>query len=324
MQHENTPNIVVLDGFITNPGDLSWADLESIGTLTVHDRTAPELVAEHSRGAAILLTNKTLLGRREIESLPDLRYIGVLATGYNVVDLDAASERGIAVTNVPEYSTHSVAEMVFALILELARGAGHHAVTVRESRWVRSADFSYRDTPQVELAGKTIGIVGYGRIGQAIGTAARAFGMTVIAHDLQPRATEGVAFVPLDRLFAEADIVSLNCVLDDPTRGMVNAARLATMKPTAFLINASRGPLVIDRDLADALERGVIAGAGLDVLTAEPPREGNPLIAAKNCIITPHIAWATLEARKRLLGTVADNIRAFLAGNPVNVVNRPS
>ena len=317
------PRIIVLDGYTMNPGDLSWAEIESLGKLTVYDRTTPEQVLERSLGAAILLTNKTVIDSALIDSLPDLRFIGVLATGYNVVDLKAARERGIPVANVPEYSTASVAEMVFALILELARRVGHHEETVRNGRWSASADFCYWNTPQIELNGLTMGIVGFGRIGRAVGRIAQAFGMRVLAHEVNPAVSseQGVSFVPLDDLFRKSDIVSLNCILNDETRGMVNTSRLALMKSSAWLINAGRGPLVVDRDLADALNEGVIAGAGLDVLTVEPPREGNPLIGAKNCIITPHIAWATLASRKRLMSAVAENIRAFLAGQPANVVN---
>jgi len=317
------PAIVVLDGYTINPGDLSWEDLAGFGEYTVYDRTAPVDVLARSRGARILLTNKTILDRSAISDLPELTYIGVMATGYNVVDLDAARERGIPVTNVPEYGTRSVAEMTFALLLELTRRVGLHAESVRSGDWQRSPDFCYWKTPLVELHGRVMGIVGYGRIGCETARIASVFGMTVIVHDVQAdnAGTPGVRFVGLDYLFRESDVVSLHCPLTTESEGMVNSARLALMKPGAYLINTGRGPLVNERDLADALNAGKIAGAALDVLTREPPAPGSPLISARNCIITPHIAWASLAARKRLLGTVIENIRAFLAGAPVNVVN---
>ena len=318
-----TPAIVVLDSHTLNPGDLSWDDLAEFGEFAVYDRTAPEDVITRSRGACILLTNKTILDRPAIYALPELAYIGVMATGYNVVDLDAARERGISVTNVPEYGTKSVAEMTFALLLELTRRVGLHDDSVRAGDWSRSPDFCYWRTPLVELDGRVMGIVGYGRIGCEVARIARAFGMTVIACDVRAEAegSAGVRFVGLDRLFRESDVVSLHCPLTPETAGMVNRARLSIMKPGAFLINTGRGPLVNERDLAEALNAGRIAGAALDVLPQEPPDVGSPLIGALNCIITPHIAWAARAARKRLMNTVVENIRAFLAGNPVNVVN---
>ncbi|MFC1485673.1 D-2-hydroxyacid dehydrogenase [Candidatus Latescibacterota bacterium] len=318
------PRIVVLDGYTLNPGDLSGENLESLGKLTIHDRSAPDEVLGRSTGADILLTNKTVLDRPTIMVLPELKYIGVLATGYNIVDLAAADERGIPVTNVPEYGTASVAQMTFALILELVLQVGYHAETVRDGRWAAHPDFCYWDRPLIELAGMILGIVGFGRIGSAVARIARSFGMTVIAYDINLLAESeaGVSFVPLDEVFRRADIVTLHCPLTEENTGMVNADRLALMKPAAYLINTSRGPLVVERDLADALNRGTIAGAGLDVLSVEPPRDANPLIGAGNCFITPHISWATSSARKRLMETVVGNIRAFLAGNPVNVVNR--
>jgi glycerate dehydrogenase len=320
------PRIVILDGYTMNPGDLSWDDIGFLGRLTVYDRTSPADVMDRSEGADMLLTNKTVLDRAIIEKLPHLRYIGVLATGYNVVDLAAADEHGIVVTNVPEYSTRSVAEAVFALILEMTRQAGYQAETVRAGRWQASIDFSYWDRPLVELYGKTMGIIGWGRIGRAVAPVAAAFGMRVIVHTrtapIEP--VRDIAFVGLDEVFSTADVVSLHCPLTPETQGMVNAARLASMKPDAFLINTGRGQLIVDEDLADALERGVIAGAGLDVLTVEPPRNGNPLIGARNCYITPHIAWASKAARERLMHAVTENIRSFLDGKPVNVVNTAS
>ena len=319
MTHEH--EIVVLDGYTLNPGDLTWGDLSAMGGITVYDRTDPGEVTTSASQATILLTNKTLVTRETIESLPLLTYIGVLATGYNIVDIDAAARRRIPVTNVPEYGTESVAEMVFALLLELTRGTGAHARSVTKGRWSSSVDFCFILTPQVELAGKTMGIVGYGRIGRATARIARAFGMNVVATDLYQTDEDDVRFLPLDDLFAKSDVVSLHCPLVPETAGFVDAHRLGLMKRGAFLINTSRGPLVNERDLADFLTSGRIAGAGLDVLVKEPPDTGNPLTGAPNCIITPHIAWATLSARKRLMDTATANVRAFLKGSAVNVVN---
>jgi glycerate dehydrogenase len=251
-----------------------------------------------------------------MERLPDLRYIGVLATGYDVVDAKAARERGIAVTNVPTYGTHSVAQFTFALLLELCHHVQRHAEDVRSGGWSRNPDWSYHVAPLMELAGKKMGIVGYGRIGRQVGAVAEAFGMTVIAHDpMQPDSA------PLERVLREADVISLHCPLTPDNRGLINAARLATMKPSAFLINTARGPLVVETDLAVALEQGRIAGAALDVVSKEPIAPDNPLLKAPNCLLTPHIAWATREARARLMGVAVDNVRAFLGGQPINVVN---
>lgn len=317
--------IVILDGYTLNPGDLSWNELESLGQLTVYDRTPEQLILERAREAEILFTNKTPLSGATIDELPALRYIGVLATGYNVVDTQAAKRRGVPVTNVPSYGTESVAQMVFAHILELTRNVRHHSDSVREGRWAAAEDFCFWDTPQMELTGKTMGIVGFGRIGRAVGRVAVAMGMTVVAHDAQPGAAPewpGFRWLGLEDLLRESDVVSLNCPLFPETRGMMDARALALMKPTAVLINAARGPLVVDRDLADALNAGRIAGAGLDVLSEEPPSPDNPLLTAKNCRITPHIAWATREARSRLMHTAVGNLQAFLDGASQNVVNR--
>jgi glycerate dehydrogenase len=316
------PRIVVLDGFTLNPGDLDWAPLHAIGQCVIHDRTPPELVAQRAAGAEIVLTNKALLPSSVIERLPALRYIGVLATGYNVVDTAAARERGIPVTNVPGYGTASVAQHVFALLLELTQRTGHHAQTVRDGRWSACPDFCYWDFPLIELAGRTLGIVGYGEIGRAVARIGLAFGMNVMASTRTPRAAAGdVEFVPLEELLCRSDVVTLHCPLTDETRGLINAGRIALMKPTAFLINTGRGPLVVEAHLAAALNAGRLAGAGLDVLATEPPPATNPLLTAKNCLITPHIAWATRAARERLLGIAVGNIRAFLAGQPRHVVN---
>lgn len=314
--------IVVLDGYALNPGDLSWQGLGQCGELTVYDRTTPELAVERAAGACVVLTNKVLLGETEIARLPELRYIGVLATGVNVVDLGAARTRGIVVTNVPAYSTPSVAQHVFALLLELSRGVGRHAALVREGAWCRSADFAFWQSPQVELAGKTFGIVGFGGIGRAVARIAKAFDMHVLVHTRTPdMQAPGAEFTSLERVFAEADVVSLHCPLSRETQGLVDAERLAGMKPNAFLINTGRGPLIDEAALADALQRGVIAGAGLDVLSQEPPATDNPLLNARNCLITPHLAWATLAARQRLMETVTANVKAFLTGTPQNQVN---
>ncbi len=314
--------IVVLDGYTANPGDLDWSPLAALGELTVHDRTPAELTLERSAGARALLTNKVVLGARELAALPDLRYIGVLATGFNVVDVAAAREREVVVTNVPAYSTPSVAQHVFALLLEMARGVGRHADLVRQGRWSTSPDFAFWATPQTEVAGLTFGIVGFGAIGQAVARIAAVFGMRVLVHTRTPApaAWPEITFVSLDELFARADVVSLHCPLTEATRGLVNAARLAAMKPTAYLINAGRGPLVDEAALAAALHAGQIAGAGLDVLSQEPPPADNPLLTAPNCVITPHLAWATRAARQRLLDVAIDNVRAFVEGREQNRV----
>ncbi len=312
-------HIVILDGLTTNPGDVSWEPLERLGTLTVFDRTSPGEVAARAAGAAAVLTNKAIVGREQIAALPDLRYIGVLATGTNIVDLAAASERGIPVCNVPEYSTPNVVQATWALILELANRVGHHDRTVHEGRWAASHDFCYWDGELVELAGRTLGIVGHGRIGRGVAAVGRALGMRVIHHRRQCGGDP--ACVDLDTLFRESDVVSLHCPLTPETKGLVDERRLALMKPTAFLVNTARGPLVDEAALAAALNAGRIAGAGLDVLAVEPPPPSNPLLAARNCVITPHVAWATRDARRRLIDVTAANLAAFAAGQPQNVVN---
>jgi len=313
---------IVLDGYTLNPGDLSWDGLRRFGECEVYDRTPPEQVVERSQGAEILFTNKVVLDRPVMDSLPDLKYIGVTATGYNVVDLDAAREKGIIVTNVPAYGTPAVAQMVFALLLELCQRVAHHDQTVKQGRWAECEDFCYWDFPLVELAGQTMGIVGLGRIGRAVAQRARAFEMRVLGHDVEPAAfaDTGVESADLDTIFTESDVVSLHCNLTEDNEGLIDAERLGQMKNTAFLINTSRGPLVRDQDLADALNAGHLAGAALDVLSVEPPSPDNPLLTAKNCIITPHIAWATRAARARLMGTAIGNVDAFLSGSPRNVI----
>jgi glycerate dehydrogenase len=313
--------IVVLDGFTLNPGDLSWDQLRELGECEIHERTPPHEVVGRAAEAEVILTNKTVLSREQIQALKKLRYIGVLATGYNIVDVQAARERRVLVCNVPAYGTRSVAQMTFALLLELTQHVGHHAETTQKGRWTRSPDFCYWDFPLIELDGLTMGVVGFGRIGQTVAELATAFGMRVIAHS--PRNLSeplGVKFFPLERLFELSDVVSLHCPLTEQTKNLVNAERLCRMKPSAFLLNTSRGPLIDEAALADALNRGQIAGAGLDVLAVEPPGAENPLLRAKNCLITPHIAWATRAARYRLMQTTISNLKAFLRDDPQNVV----
>lgn len=318
--------IVVLDGFTLNPGDLSWAGLQALGSSTVHDRTTQAEVVSRAAGAEVVLTNKTVLTEEHLAQLPALRFIGVMATGTNVVDLAATRARGIVVSNVPAYSTRSTAQMTLALLLELCHQAGHHARTVREGRWCRSADFCYWDHPLVELDGRTMGIVGFGAIGRAVAGLAQAFGMRVLVHTRRPERTERtsgteVSHVTIETLFREADVVSLHCPLTSETRHLVNATTLAWMKPGAFLLNTARGPLVDEAALAEALQAGRIAGAAVDVLSVEPPAPDNPLLTAPNCLVTPHLAWATKASRARLLGVVVENVRAFLAGRAQNVVS---
>jgi len=315
--------ITVLDGYCLNPGDLSWDALRRLGELEVFDRTRPEQVAGRAAGAEIAFTNKTIITAETLDRLPTLRYIGVLATGYNIVDIEAAHRRGIVVTNIPTYGTASVAQFVFALLLELCHHVQLHSDAVRAGEWSRSPDWSFWKTPLVELAGKTMGIVGFGRIGRHTARIAAALDMRVIASDTfhgEDPALPDFRWASVEELLRESDAVSLHAPLFPETRGMINAASLQLMKPTAFLINTSRGPLVVDQDLADALNAGRLAGAGVDVLSIEPPAASNPLLSARNCLVTPHIAWATKEARERLMTLVVENLTAFLAGTPKNVI----
>ena len=315
-------NICVLDGHTLNPGDLSWDELKQLGPCEIHERTAPTETTRRAAQTEIVLTNKTALGRTEIAALPKLKYIGVLATGTNVVDLTAARERGIPVTNVPAYGTRSVAQATFALLLELTNRVGHHAHRVRNGAWTNATDWCFWDFPLVELDGLTLGLVGFGRIGAAVAEIAHAFGMNVIAHNSSPKpAPPFVKFVDLETLFRTSDVVSLHCPLTPQTQQLVNTERLASMKPSAFLLNTSRGPLVDEAALAAALDSGRLAGAAVDVLSSEPPPADNPLLRARNCLVTPHNAWGTHAARARLLHVAVDNVRAFLAGKPRNVVN---
>ena len=314
--------IVILDGYTANPGDLSWSELEALGDVTVYDRTKPEDTVARAADAEVVLTNKVVLGRKEIEQLPHLQYIGVLATGYNVVDIAAAHEHGITVTNVPAYSTESVAQMVFAHLLTVTNRTEHYALQNREGRWSGNPDFCYWDTSLTELAGKTMGIVGLGNIGRRVAQIALAFGMQVKA--LTSKSAEqlpaGIQKADLRELLSTADVLSLHCPLTEDTRHFVNTRTLAMMKPSAIVINTGRGPLVNDADVADALSASRIAAYCADVLTEEPPRADNPLLHQPNAFITPHIAWATREARLRLLTTAIGNVRAFVKHHPQNVI----
>ncbi len=318
--------IVVLDGYAANPGDISWEPWKGLGELVVYDRTAPGETVARCKGAEIVLTNKVILDAKVIEALPELKYVGVLATGYNVVDLASATRHGIIVTNIPAYSTSSVAQMAFAHLLNITHHVAQHAQRVSDGAWQHARDFCFWDEALVELDGLTFGIVGLGNIGLATARIAQSFGMKVMAYSSKSEETLlqlGIRKAEsYDELFAESDVLSLHCPLNDETCHLVNAERLALMKPNAILINTGRGPLIDEKALADALNSGRIYAAGLDVLTQEPPRSGSPLIGARNCFITPHIAWATKAARERLDRIAFDNVRAYLNGAPQNVVNK--
>ncbi len=319
------PRIVVLDGYSLNPGDLSWEALRALGDVTVYERTPPEQVTERLQDAGVAFTNKTPIGAREFAALPALRYVGVLATGYNIVDVAAAKAHGVVVTNIPTYGTDSVAQHAFALILELCHRTAEHAAFSRSGAWSRHPDWSGYQGRLIELAGLTLGIIGFGRIGRRTAEIGAAFGMRVLAHDaLQtppPASLPDFRWADLETLLRASDFVSLHCPLTPDTQGLINRQRLAWMKPTAFLINTSRGPLIVDQDLADALNEGRLAGAGLDVLSIEPPPPDHPLLGARHCLVTPHMAWATFAARQRLMDLAVGNLRAFLEGRPENVVN---
>ncbi|MDQ2900480.1 MAG: D-2-hydroxyacid dehydrogenase [Acidobacteriota bacterium] len=315
---------VALDGYVLNPGDLSWSGIEQLTTLKVYDRTARDLIVPRARDAAIILTAKTPLAAETLRQLESLRYIGVLATGYDNVDVRAAREMGIAVANIPAYGTESVAQFVFALLLELCHRIAIHGDAVRAGEWSANPDWSFWKTPLVELAGKTMGIVGFGRIGRQVARIANAMGMRVIANDesqKNPPGYPGFQWASVDDLLRASDVVTLHCPLLPETKWLIDAGRLRGMKPNAFFINTSRGALVVDQDLADALNEGRLAGAALDVLATEPPSPGNPLFTARNCVVTPHIAWATKEARTRLMQAAVQNVAAFLDGKPKNIVN---
>ena len=314
--------IVILDGFTANPGDLSWKGLEELGMLTVYDRTKPEETVARAAEADIVLTNKVIINREMMAQLPQLKYIGVLATGYNVVDIEAAHERGIIVTNVPAYSTESVAQMVFAHLLTVTNRTEHYAIQNRQGRWSKNPDFCYWDFPHLELAGKTFGIVGLGNIGRRVAEIALAFGMQVKALTSKSADTlpAGIEKADLEVLLATSDVISLHCPLTDTTRHLINRDTLSKMRPSAILINTGRGPLVDDQAVASALAKGQLAAFCADVLTEEPPKADNPLLSQPNAFITPHIAWATEEARSRLLQVAISNVRAFLNAKPQNVV----
>jgi glycerate dehydrogenase len=315
--------IVILDGYTLNPGDLSWSDFEALGALSVYDRTPPELIVERIGDSQIVYTNKTPLTEETLAACPNLRFIGVLATGYNVVDVEAAKERGIPVANVPTYGTDAVGQFAIALLLEICHRVQRHADAVREGRWTAGPDFCFWDYPLIELAGKTMGIIGLGRIGQATARIAAALGMKVLAYDLNPTdAGAAIAqYVELDELYGRSDVISLHCPLIPEMRGMINRHSIAKMKDGVIIINNSRGPLIEEQDLADALASGKVYAAGLDVVSEEPIRPDNPLLTAKNCLITPHISWAPKASRQRLMDIAVDNLRKFLAGEPVNIVN---
>lgn len=316
--------IVVLDGYTLNPGDLSWNGFEESGDLTVYDRTPANKILERSKEAEIIITNKTLLGDNIFSKLPNLKYVGILATGFNTVDIEAARKRGIAVTNIPAYSTNSVAQMTFALLLELCIHVQRHSDSVKAGKWADSVDFCYWDYPLIELAGKTIGIIGFGNIGQKVGDIANVFGMQILASDkshTDQSKRNNFKWVEIPEVLSNSDFVSIHAPLTSETEGLINMDNLKKMKNSAFLINTSRGPVIDEKDLAAALNEGVIAGAGLDVMAVEPPSHNNPLFKAKNCIITPHISWATKESRSRCMDIAVGNLKSFLAGESVNVVN---
>lgn len=317
--------IVVLDGYTLNPGDLSWDQLFTLGEVVLYDRTPYEKILQRAGEAEVLITNKTPLTEEIMKSLPDLKYIGVLATGYNNVDIGEAKRRNIIVTNVPAYSTMSVAQLTFALLLELCHHVQRHSDSVTESKWAGSVDFCYWDFPLIELSGKTFGIIGFGNIGRKVADIATVFGMNIIAasrHQQDQSEMVNFRWGEIIEVLEQADVVSIHCPLLPETKGLINAASLKRMKRSAFLLNTSRGPVIVEQDLADALNKGIIAGAAIDVLSIEPPAKDNPLFKAKNCLITPHIAWATKEARVRLMDIAVNNVAAFINGKPVNVVNK--
>jgi len=317
--------IVVLDGYTLNPGDLSWDGLKKAGDVVIYDRTPADKIVERAAGAEIVYTNKTPLNKEVLDQLTALKFIGVLATGYNIVDTQAAKDNGIVVTNIPGYGTDSVAQLTFALLLELCHHVQRHSDSVMQGKWSQSVDFCYWDYPLVELTGKTMGIIGFGNIGSKVADIATVFGMNIIGNS-KPETDEShrknFRWADVNQLLEQSDVVSIHCPLFPETNGLINKDSLKLMKKSAFLLNTSRGPIVVDADLADALNNDRIAGAGIDVLSVEPPSKDNPLFSAKNCIITPHIAWATKEARTRLMDIAVNNLTAFINGNTVNVVNK--
>ncbi|MBR2928939.1 MAG: D-2-hydroxyacid dehydrogenase [Oscillospiraceae bacterium] len=316
--------IVILDGYTENPGDLSWEGLARLGELAVYDRTAAEDVVRRIGDAEVVFTNKTPITREVLDACPSIRFISVLATGYNCVDYVYAKEKGIPVTNIPAYGTDSVGQFAIALLLEVCHHIGHHSETVRAGKWTNSPDFCYWDYPLIELAGKTMGIIGFGRIGQVTGRVAKALGMKVLAYSRSESESGKAiadAYVDLDTLLRESDVISLHCPLFPETEGIINRETIAKTKDGAILINNSRGQLIVEQDLADALNSGKLAAAGLDVVSVEPIRADNPLLGAKNCIITPHISWAAKEARERIMRMAEENLQAYLDGSPIHVVN---
>lgn len=316
--------IVILDGYTENPGDLSWDGFEVLGSLTVYDRTPADKVIERIGGAKIVITNKTPVNAAAIAACPNIKYIGLLATGYNVVDVAAAKSKGVTVCNIPTYGTNAVGQFAIALLLEICHHIGHHSDAVRQGRWENNADWCFWDYPLIELAGKTMGVIGFGRIGQATGKTAKALGMKVIAYDEHPNepGREIADYVSIDELFSKSDVISLHCPLFASTAGIINKDSIRKMKDGVIILNNSRGQLIVEQDLADGLNSGKVYAAGLDVVSVEPIKGDNPLLKAKNCIITPHISWAPIESRRRLMDIAVENLRSFLAGNPVNVVNK--
>ncbi len=317
--------IVVLDGYTLNPGDLDWEGLKKLGDLKVYDRTPYNKTVERCADAGVVLTNKAPLRKDVLENLPSLKYIGILATGFNIIDIETARKKNIIVSNAPGYGTVSVVQMTFSLLLELCLHVQRHSDSVMAGKWSASPDFCFQDYPLIELAGKTMGIIGFGDIGEKIGDLASAFGMNLMGNKRHPSDQshrKNFKWTEVTELLEESDVVSIHCPLSPETKGLINKESLERMKRSAFLLNTSRGPIVVEKDLADALNNGIIAGAGIDVLSIEPPPKDNPLFAAKNCIITPHIAWATKEARTRLMNIALNNLKAFLEGKPVNVVNK--
>ncbi len=317
--------LVVLDGYTLNPGDLSWEELEKLGDLTVYERTPEDKIVERIGDAEIVFTNKTPLSRKVLSKAPNLKYIGVLATGYNIVDVKAAKEKGIVVTNIPTYGTDSVAQMVFAHLLEICHHVAAHSEAVKNGEWTSNPDWCFWKYPLIELSCKTMGIIGFGRIGQAVGRIAQAFGMKVLAYDKYQKKdleSDTLKYVELDELLANSDVISLHCPLFEDNIGMINKNTISRMKDGVIIINTSRGPLIVEEDLAEALNSGKVYAAGLDVVSTEPIKADNPLLKAKNIFLTPHIAWAPKESRQRLMDIAVNNLKQFLEGSPVNVVNQ--
>ena len=317
--------IVVLDGYTENPGDLSWDDLGAFGELTVYDRTPADQIASRIGDAEAVYTNKTPISAQTMAACPGLKFIGVLATGYNIIDIPAAKEKGIVVSNIPTYGTDAVGQFAIAMLLEICHHIGHHDQAVHQGRWEHNQDWCFWDYPLIELAGKTMGVIGFGRIGRATAKIAKALGMNILAYDAyrpDDSLLEGYQFTSLDHLLANSDVITLHCPLFPETQGLINRDTIAKMKDGVILLNNSRGPLIVEQDLADALNAGKVYAAGLDVVSTEPIQGGNPLLKAKNCLITPHISWAPKESRQRLMDIAVDNLRQFLKGTPVNVVSK--